>query len=560
MVNELITVTLNGQETKIPKGTTLESIKNTIESSSEFTIVAGTVNNELRELTYPITESCNISFVDLSSADGIRIYRRSLIFLLVKAFHDVFPQDELEICHSVSKGLFFESSRKQLNAREVQMVEDQMRELVKQDIPFIKDTISTEEAKQRLLRDNRLDRYGAIKYRKKPHVSFYKFGDIEDYFYGYMVPRTSYLKVFALEYDNDGIVLVYPSITNPSRLESHNIPQKLFQIFSEYRQWMKILEVYNVGKLNDIVESSKADEFIRISEALHEKKIAYISDMINSQKDKIKIVLIAGPSSSGKTTFAQRLSIQLRVNGFVPENISLDDYFVNKTNTPLDEYGKPDYEALEAIDLKLFNEQLNALIQGKEVELPTFNFLTGQREYNGRRLRLDKEQVLVIEGIHGLNPKLTSEVSDENKFKIYISAITSMRIDRHNRIPTTDLRFIRRIVRDFRFRGCPAENTIEMWPSVRRGEEKNIFPFQEEADVMFNSSLLYELGILKKRALPLLEKIHPGHKAYSESRRLIEFLSYFLEFDSDEIPFNSILREFIGGSCFFKSDNNRTIS
>lgn len=553
MGNEFVTVNINGQKKEIKKGTTIEKIKNEFKNKEKGIIVAGVVNNQIRELTYPITENCDISFVDLSSSDGVRIYRRSLIFLLVKAFHDLFPEDEIEICHSVSKGLFFESSRKQHNAEEVQMVENQMKKLVEQNIPFKKETISLEKAKQRLLNENRLDKYGAIKYRTKPYVTFYKLDDMEDYFYGYMVPSTGYLTLFALEYDNEGIVLISPNVSNPSSLESHDIPKKLFQIFSEYRQWINILGVDNVGKLNDIIERGKADEFIRISEALHEKKIAQIADMIKQEKDRIKIIMIAGPSSSGKTTFAQRLSIQLRVNGFVPENISLDDYFVNKVDTPLDEFGKPDYEALEAIDLKLFNEQLNDLIKGRAVELPTYNFLTGKREYNGRNLRLKEGQVLVIEGIHALNPRLTSEVDNESKFNIYISAITSMRIDKHNRIPTTDLRFIRRIVRDFSFRGCPAVRTIEMWPSVRRGEEKNIFPFQEEADVMFNSSLLYELGLLKKLIMPLLNDIDKSRPEYSESRRLIEFLGYFLEFESDEIPFNSILREFIGGSCFFKN-------
>lgn len=553
MGNEFVTVNINGQKKEIKKGTTIEKIKNEFKNKEKGIIVAGVVNNQIRELTYPITENCDISFVDLSSSDGVRIYRRSLIFLLVKAFHDLFPEDEIEICHSVSKGLFFESSRKQHNAEEVQMVENQMKKLVEQNIPFKKETISLEKAKQRLLNENRLDKYGAIKYRTKPYVTFYKLDDMEDYFYGYMVPSTGYLTLFALEYDNEGIVLISPNVSNPSSLESHDIPKKLFQIFSEYRQWINILGVDNVGKLNDIIERGKADEFIRISEALHEKKIAQIADMIKQEKDRIKIIMIAGPSSSGKTTFAQRLSIQLRVNGFVPENISLDDYFVNKVDTPLDEFGKPDYEALEAIDLKLFNEQLNDLIKGRAVELPTYNFLTGKREYNGRNLRLKEGQVLVIEGIHALNPRLTSEVDNESKFNIYISAITSMRIDKHNRIPTTDLRFIRRIVRDFSFRGCPAVRTIEMWPAVRRGEEKNIFPFQEEADVMFNSSLLYELGLLKKLIMPLLNDIDKSRPEYSESRRLIEFLGYFLEFESDEIPFNSILREFIGGSCFFKN-------
>jgi len=552
MLDRYVTVTIGDTRHSVLKGITLEQIKNDLFSNNRAIIVAAYVNNEIKELTYPVTEDCNITFIDLSFADGGRIYERSLNFLLVKAFHDIFPDDTIEICHSVSKGLFFECSVKNLNEGDVQKIENRMRELVNMDLPFEKKTVPAEEAKELFLRKNRLDKYGVIKYREKPYVTFYKFDDMEDYFYGFMVPSSGYLKQFRLEYDNGGIVLISPKITNPNTLEEHNIPKKLFQIFSEYRQWVNILGVDNVGKLNDIVEAGKANEFIRISEALHEKKIARIADMIAERKDRVRVILIAGPSSSGKTTFAQRLSIQLRVNGLIPVNISTDDYFVEKDKTPLDEYGEPDFEALEAVDLKLFNEHLNSLIKGEEVSIPTFNFLTGKREYHNRKIRLDEGHVLIIEGIHGLNPKLTEEVDEDSKFKIYISAITSMRIDKHNRIPTTDLRFIRRIVRDNKFRGCPAYKTIDLWPSVRRGEERNIFPFQEQADVMFNSSLIYELGVLKTLAVPLLSEIRPEQPQYSESRRLIEFLSYFLSINSDEIPTNSILREFIGGSCFFK--------
>lgn len=551
MQTGVLSITVDGKHMQAEKGITLETLAKSVDRKNMPMIVAGKVNNEIRELTYPITEACDITFVDLSSADGVRIYQRSLIFLLVKAFHDIFTKEEIAVCHSVSRGLFFEASN-QLNAEAVDRVEKRMEELVRQDLPFRKETMDTEKAKLRFLQENRSDRYGAIKYREKPYVSFYVLDDMEDYFYGYMVPSTGYLKLFRLEYDNGGIVLVSPRTSSPFSLEDHEIPQKLFHIFSEYRQWINILGVDNVGKLNDIVESGKVEEFIRISEALHEKKIARIADMIHDKRERIKIVLISGPSSSGKTTFAQRLSIQLRVNGLIPMNISLDDYFVNKDHTPVDEFGKPDYEALETVDLKLFNEQLNSLIQGEEVQIPTYNFLTGKREYSGKRLSLGEGKVLVIEGIHGLNPRLTAEVGEESKFKIYISAITSMRIDRHNRIPTTDMRFIRRIVRDHQFRGCSAEKTIDLWPSVRRGEERNIFPYQENADVMFNSSLIYELGVLKKLAVPLLTAIQPSQPQYSESRRLLEFLSYFLSIESDAIPMNSIIKEFTGGSCFFR--------
>ncbi|MBP7175493.1 MAG: nucleoside kinase [Thermoclostridium sp.] len=551
MQKGLISITIDGQQIETQKGTTIETLMKSMTKQNKPIVAAAKVNNEIRELTYSVTEPCDITLVDLSNVDGVRIYQRSLIFLLVKAFNDVFPGEEIAVCHSVSKGLFFESSNA-LNSEAVQKIEKRMTELISKDLPFRKEVIDTEKAKQNFLKENRIDRYGAIKYREKPYVSYYVLDDTEDYFYGYMVPSTGYLKLFRLEYDNRGIVLVSPRVNNPTDLEEHEIPQKLFQIFGEYRQWISILGVDNVGKLNDIVESGKADEFIRISEALHEKKIARIADMIHENREKIKIVLIAGPSSSGKTTFAQRLSIQLRVNGLIPVNISLDDYFVNKDRTPVDEFGKPDYEALETVDLKLFNEQLNSLIKGEEVQVPTYNFITGKREYSGKTLSLGEGKVLVIEGIHGLNPKLTADVPEDSKFKVYISAITSMRIDRHNRIPTTDMRFIRRIVRDHQFRGCSAEKTIDLWPSVRRGEEKNIFPYQENADVMFNSSLIYELGVLKKLAVPLLTAISPSQSQYSESRRLLEFLSYFLSIESDEIPINSIIKEFLGGSCFFR--------
>jgi uridine kinase len=553
MQKDLITVSVDGVKKEVFKGTTLESLMKDLYGQPKPIIVAAAVNNEIKELTYPITQECNISFVDLSSADGVRIYQRSLNFLLIKAFYDIFPDKEIVICHSVSKGIFFEISDSKLNTGDVARIEQRMHELVRLNLPFEKRTIPTEEAKKKLLNKNRQDRYGVIKYREKPYVSYYVLDGMEDYFYGYMVPSTGYLTLFRIECDNGGIVLICPRVTSPDRLEEHEIPKKLFQIFSEYRQWNKILGVDNVGKLNNIVESGKIADFIRISEALHEKKIAMISDMIYNERHRIKIVLISGPSSSGKTTFAQRLSIQLRVNGLIPVNISLDDYFVNKAQTPLDEFGKPDYEALEAIDLKLFNEQFNRLINGEQVLIPTYNFITGEREYSGKKMGLGEGKVLVIEGIHGLNPRLTDEIDENSKFKIYISAITSMRIDRHNRIPTTDNRLIRRIVRDYMFRACSAEKTIDMWPSVRRGEERNIFPFQENADVMFNSSLIYEFGVLKKLAVPILKAIKPDQKQYSESRRLLEFLSYFLPIDSEQIPSNSILREFIGGSCFFKS-------
>ncbi len=547
--NELC-IRLNGNEIKAKKGTRIEDLIKGQKGKKDSIIVAVLINNEIRELTYRIENDCNINFVDLTSEDGIRIYERSLKFLLIKAIHDLFPEFEVQIRHSVSRGVFFEILDYHVTKEDSVRIEKRMRELVEMDIPFTKVVVSIEDARKIFLKNGREDRYRAIENREKDYVSLYIFDDMEDYFYGYMVPSSGYLKLFSLEADNGGIVLVLPKKNNPVELPNIPIPRKLFNIFTEYGEWINILGVEDVGKLNDVIENGALKELVLIAEALHEKKIAMIADLIKHQQPQKKVIMIAGPSSSGKTTFAQRLSIQLRVNGLKPLNISVDDYFVEKVNTPVDEDGKPDYEALETVDLPIFNRDLNTLISGGEVEIPTYNFKTGKREYSGRKLKMSEGDVLVIEGIHCLNPRLTSEVKSENKFNIYISAITSMRIDMHNRIPTTDLRLIRRMVRDHRYRGTSAPKTIEMWSSVRKGEEKNIFPFQEEADAMFNSSLVYELLMLKPLAIALLNDITSDIPQYAEARRLIEFLSYFIPAPSDQVPANSILREFIGGSLF----------
>lgn len=547
---EKIRIYLNGEDLMIEKGSKIEELVKGRRGKKDSIIVAAIVNNELRELTYPIEQECDIKFVDLTCEDGIRIYQRSLNFLLVKAVHDLFPEREIQICHSVSRGIYFEMPDYEVTPEDAQKIEKRMRELVDMNKRFMKVTVPIDEARKIFLKRGREDRYRAIEYREKDYVSLYILDDFEDYFYGYMVPSSGYLKLFAVEAHNGGIVLIMPKTDSPAALPDVPVPEKLFNIFTEYSNWIDILDVEDVGRLNDIMDSGRLGELILISEALHEKKIASIADMIKLNQPRKKVILIAGPSSSGKTTFAQRLSIQLRVNGLVPLNISTDNFFVDKTRTPRDEEGKPDYESLETVDVELFNRDVNTLLEGGEVELPTFNFSTGKREYNSGKLKLLDGQVLVIEGIHALNPRLTSEIREENKFKIYVSAITSMRIDMHNRIPTTDLRLLRRIVRDNRFRGTPVPQTIDMWPGVRTGEERNIFPFQEEADVMFNSSLVYELLVIKTVALPLLQKVTQDMPQYAEARRLIEFLSYFLSAPSDLVPLNSILREFLGGSIF----------
>lgn len=555
MVNKLnlITVTFpDGTKREVGEGISLQELSLDYKDNYKSIIIAAKVNNDIKELNYVLYESCKVDFLDISKDDGMRIYRRSLYFIMIKAVHDLYPGRKVAIHHSISKGIYCEvTGDKELDENEVIAIEKRMFELVDMKLPFIKCILPLEDAKKMFITSGQLDRFHAVEYRKKPYVSIYKCDGLEDYFYGYMAPDTGYIKLFALRHYGTGIILLFPDKQKPDQLPVFKEQKKLFKIFTEYKRWGHILGVDNVGALNDIVESGQISDFIRVSEALQEKKIAQIADMISGSTEKKRIVLIAGPSSSGKTTFAHRLEIQLRVNGLRPVTISLDDYFVNREKTPLDEKGEYDFEALEAIDVELFNEQLASLIAGREVEIPIFNFPNGCREKTGRKLKIEDDQIIIIEGIHGLNEKLTQTIPKSKKFKIYISAITSMNIDNHNRIPTTDARIIRRIVRDFQFRGSSAISTIKRWPSVRRGEEKNIFPFQEEADIMFNSAMIYELGVLKTFAEPLLADVDASQPEYSEARRLIEFLSYFLPIEGKEIPANSIIREFVGGSCFY---------
>ncbi|TYQ16474.1 UNVERIFIED_CONTAM: uridine kinase [Acetivibrio alkalicellulosi] len=551
----LIKVTFpDNSEREVFEGISLLELSKDYDKDFKSAIVAAKVNNDIKELSYHLYDSCSVEFIDLTNGDGKRIYRRSLSFILIKAVNDIFPDRKVVISHSISKGIYCEiNGETELTQEEVEKINDRMRELVDLKIPFIKKIMSLDDAKEMFRKIGRMDRYHAIEHRTKPYVTIYDCDGFEDYFYGYMVPDTGYLKYFELKHYYSGVIMMFPDNSKPEEIPKFKEQKKLFSIFKEYKNWVRILGVANVGALNDIVKNGCINELIRIAEALQEKKIAQIADMIAFNKHKKKVVLIAGPSSSGKTTFAHRLSIQLRVNGLRPVTVSLDDYFVNREHTPKDETGDYDFEALEAIDIKLFNEHLARLIEGEEVEIPIFNFPNGCREENKtRKLKIDEDQLLVIEGIHGLNNKLTWSIPKDSKFKVYVSALTSMNIDDHNRIPTTDTRIIRRIVRDFQFRGCSAINTMKRWPSVRRGEEKNIFPFQEESDIMFNSSLIYELGVLKTLAEPLLADVDCSQPEYSEARRLIEFLRNFVTIDPKEIPMNSIIREFLGGSSFYK--------
>ncbi len=551
-MNNKICITLNNDKYEIEKKTTLLELTRRFKDSYKSAIVAARVNNDIKDLNYELSEDSKVKFIDLTDEDGMRIYRRSLYFIFIKAVNELFPDRNAVISHPMSNGVYCEiRGDKELTETDVETVQKKMKDIINSAIPFEKKIISTQDARELYKKTGRLDKYEVLEYRQKPYVTVYNCGGYEDYYYGYMVPDTSYIKCFSLKYHQPGVVIQFPSKARPEELPTFEEQKKLFKVFIEYKKWVRILGVENVGALNDIIKAGEIGDLIRVSEALHEKKIAEIADKITNHEEEKRIVLISGPSSSGKTTFANRLGIQLRVNGYTPKTISLDNYFVNRDKTPKDEDGEYDYEALEAIDVELFNKHLAALLEGHEVEIPIYNFETGSRESFGQRMVMNKKTILVIEGIHGLNDRLTASISPEDKYKIYVSALTSMNIDDHNRIPSTDTRIIRRIVRDNQFRGCSAINTINRWPSVRRGEEKNIFPYQENADIMFNSSLVYELCLLKTYAEPLLTQLGPDNERYSEVKRLIEFLSYFVPIDGKDVPNNSIVKEFVGGSCFF---------
>jgi len=545
-----INIDIGNLRINVKKGTTLEEIKDKYFKEHDSLIVAAKVNNNLRELSYIVEGDSGIEFLDLTTTDGQRIYQRSLSFVFIRAAMELLKGCEVTVEHSLSKGLYCEIHySRPIDEKDVKEIKKRMIEIIDSKIPLVKKKIPKEEARRIFRELNMEAKEKLLDYREKEYINIYSCGWLKNYFYGYMVPNTGYLKDFDLKFYLPGVIIQYPTREKPHKIPDYVEQPKLAAIFKEAESWGRILNLEYVANLNEIIERGEYPELIRISEALHEKKIAQIADMISENKKRV--VLIAGPSSSGKTTFAQRLLIQLRVNGLNPVTLSTDNYFVNREKTPKDEYGDYDFEALEAVDLELFNRDLSRLIQGEEVEIPIFNFITGIREYIGKKLKINREQPIIIEGIHGLNERLTRDIPHDKKFKIYISALTQLNIDGHNRIPTTDTRLIRRIVRDSKYRGHSALDTLKIWHSVRRGEERNIFPFQEEADVMFNSALTYELAVLKKYAEPLLKEIKEEEKEYSEAKRLLKFLSYFKSIDNDKyILQTSIIKEFIGGSCF----------
>ena len=512
-------------------------------------IVGALVNQRLRELTFQVATDIKVAPITTQDSDGMRIYRRSLSFLLVVAVNELFPGTRLFVDHSFTFGGYFcrIEGRNPFTPEELDQLEKRMWEIVERDEPIIRKQIPLEEAHAMFRKLGHDDRLRLLKYRHKDYLTIYELRGIPDYFYGYMAPSTGYLRWFDLTHYSPGFILRFPRRHWPTSLRPYRDYPKLAAVFREYGEWMDIMDVRDVGGLNEAFDTARVRELILVAEALHQQRIAQIAQQIAERRDKVRLVLIAGPSASGKTTSSKRLAVHLLANGIRPKPLGLDDYFVNREMTPRDEHGEYDFEVLEALDLELLNAQLLDLMAGREITLPKFNFQTGRRE-QGPTVQLRDDHVLLVEGIHGLNPRLVPQVPSGRIFRIYISALTQLNIDMHNRVPTTDVRLIRRIVRDATYRGYSATQTINRWESVRRGEKRHIFPYQEHADVMFNTALVYELAVLKSFAAPLLQKIDPWTTQYNEARRLLSFLEWFHPCPPDLVPDNSILREFIGGS------------
>lgn len=517
-------------------------------------ILGAKVNNKIKELSYNVFKPKVVEFFDILDIDGQRLYRRSLKFIFIKAVSDILPQLNVNIEHSISKGIYCEFKTKEgedfkPTVQQINDIKERMKIIVKNNLPFERRELLSSKVAEIYSKMGLNERVDIFKKRARLYSSMYFLENACDYFYGYLAPSTGSITTFDLIPYYDGVLLQHPTDYEKMEIAPLEMQEKLFEVFRENKQWVKLLKINTIDSINKSVDSGDCGLIIKLGEALQEKKIAEIAETIK-QKQNTKLVLIAGPSSSGKTTFSKRLCVQLGVCGLKPVQISLDNYFVNREDTPKDENGEYDFEALEALDYEQFGNDMLAMMEGKEVEMPTFNFHTGQREYKGDKMTASADTVFVVEGIHALNPKLSEKIPAENKYKIYVSALTQVAIDSHNRIPTTDNRLLRRIIRDFRYRHYSAEETIKRWPSVRRGEDKNIFPFQEEADVMFNSALPYELGVIKRYATPILRGVNETTSEYSEAQRLLKFLSYFREIPDDEIPPTSILREFLTGSSF----------
>lgn len=542
-----------GSEIKTyPQGTAYAEIAKEYQKNYENDILLVSVNGRLRELHKTLQKDCQMEFITAADTAGYLAYQRSAVFLMMKAFQDVAGRENVKnitVCFSVQNGLYVEvEGGVTLSQELLDRVKEEMNRLVAQALPLQKRSENTDEAMDHFQEQGMNDKARLFNYRRASRVNVYRLGDYDDYFYGYMVMSTRYLKYFDLQMYEEGFILRLPNKKQPKVIQPFHPQKKLFDVQQEAEKLGHKLGVFDVGTLNDTIAQGHMNDLILMQEALQEKKIGDIAEQI--YESGRKLVMIAGPSSSGKTTFSHRLSIQLGALGMKPHPIAVDNYFVNRVDSPRDENGNYDYEALNCIDVKQFNEDMEALLAGKRVELPVYNFVKGEREYKGDFLQLGAEDILVIEGIHCLNDDLSYSLPRDKKFKIYISALTQLNIDDHNRVPTTDGRLIRRMVRDARTRGASAQDTIRMWDSVRRGEERNIFPYQEQADAMFNSAFLYELSVLKQYAEPILYSVPRDSAEYNEAKRLLKFLDYFLGVSSEQVPYNSIVREFIGGSCF----------
>ncbi len=552
-MDHAVKLTINGETREFPMGITYKEVVKEYEKTSPAPVILVIAGGKICELHKKAERDGEVRLVTTKDSIGNKTYKRTACLVLLKAIYDLAGKEKVDkvvLHYSVGSGFYFTMAGEQkLDQAFLDQVKKRMTELVEQKIPVKKRSVGTDEAIALFHHHRMYDKEKLFRYRRVSRVNIYSIENFEDYFYGAMAYDTGYVPYFDLKLYDEGFVLILPEAKAPDVLPEFRPQEKIFQVQRDSEEWGGKLEISTVGELNDQIVSQGIQKILLMQEAIQESGIARIAEQIVEAGNK-KFVMIAGPSSSGKTTFSHRLSIQLAAHGMKPHPIAVDNYFVNREHTPLDEFGEKDYECLEAIDVEQFNKDMLALLNGERVELPVFNFKTGQREYKGDFLQLGKEDILVIEGIHGLNDKLSYALPKESKFKIYISALTQLNIDEHNRIPTTDGRLIRRIVRDARTRGTSAKDTIARWPSVRRGEEKNIFPYQEEADVMFNSALIYELACLKVYAEPLLFGISKEEPEYLEANRLLKFFDYFVAVPSEEVPNNSLLREFIGGSCF----------
>lgn len=544
----------NNSTREFPEGSSLLDIYNGFNLTMPYGPVSAKVNNKVESLDFRVYYNKDIEFLDITSSSGMRTYVRSLFFILVKAVEELYPQGSISLEHPISKGYFCKLHiDRTIGLDDVQRIKQKMQEIIAADIPYTRTESHTEEVVRLFEKRGMMDKARLLDTYGQLYSYYYQLGDTVDCYYSSLVPSTGYIRLFDIVKYYDGLLLRIPSRENPTKLEEVVKQEKMLEVFQEYHRWNQILGISTVGDLNVACNHGHATDLINVSEALQEKKIAQIADEIthrNQDGKRVKLVLISGPSSSGKTTFSKRLSIQLMTNGLKPYPISLDDYFVNRNDTPPDENGKHDFESLYAVDLPFFEEQLTILLNGGEVELPRYNFTTGKREMSGKKLRIDEHMILIIEGIHALNPALTPHIPNENKYKVYVSALTTILLDNHNYIPTTDNRLLRRIIRDYKYRNYSAEETIARWPSVRAGEEKWIFPYQENADAMFNSALLFELAVLKDYVEPVLRKVPNRCPEYSEAHRLLRFLNYFVSVQDKELPPTSLLREFLGGSSF----------